>query len=156
MKAIAYIKSINQEWRKLVPPFLSTSHCEFYGACCTTTHDKPSIRPFNRELVPSLFEESMTRTKFIEIGAAILLIQPYIKYFLSPQKFLRCRHFFFVFRGLVGACVNPGSFFKISFCTFTCSSNNSLISSWISAKFVSALLPCMFYLSHYFQLEVNT
>ena len=60
------------------------------------------------------------------------------------------------FRGLAGACMNPGSFFKLSFCTFTCLSNNSLISSWISAKFVSVLLPCMLYLSYYFQSEVNT
>ena len=27
--------------------------------------------------------------------------------------------------------MNPGSFFKLSFCTFTCLSTNSLISSWI-------------------------
>ena len=33
---------------------------------------------------------------------------------------------------------------------------NSLISSWISAKFVSAFLQCMLYLSYYFQPEVNT
>ena len=61
-----------------------------------------------------------------------------------------------LFCGLAGACMNPGSFFKLSFCTFACLSNNSLISSWISAKFVSALLPCMLYLSYYFQPEVNT
>ena len=36
-----------------------------------------------------------------------------------------------------------------------CLSNNSLISSWISAKFVSALLLCMLYLSYYYQSEVN-
>ena len=54
------------------------------------------------------------------------------------------------FRGLAGAFVNPRSFFKFSFYTFTCWSNNSLISSWISAKFVSALLLCMLYLSYYY------
>ena len=53
--------------------------------------------------------------------------------------------------------MNPGSsIFKLYFCTSTCLSNNSLISSWISAKFVSAFLPCMLYLSYYFQPEVNT
>ena len=31
----------------------------------------------------------------------------------------------------------------------------SLISSWISTKFVSALLPCMLHLSYYFQSEVK-
>ena len=41
-------------------------------------------------------------------------------------------------------------------CTFTYLSNNLLISSWILAKFVSALLPCMLYLSHYFQPDVQT
>ena len=68
-----------------------------------------------------------------------------------------------LFRGLAGVlreprefCVNPGSFFKLSFCTFICLSTNSLISSWISAKFVSAFLQCMLYLSYYFQPEVNT
>ena len=47
-------------------------------------------------------------------------------------------------------------FFKLSFCTFYYLSNNSFISSWISATFVSALLPCILYLSYYFQLEVIT
>ena len=50
--------------------------------------------------------------------------------------------------------MNPGSFFKLSFYIFTCLSNNPLISSWISAKFVSALLLCMLYLSYYYQSEV--
>ena len=58
------------------------------------------------------------------------------------------------FHELAGACVNPRSFiFKVH---STCLSNNSLISSWISAKFVSVLLPCILYLSYYFQPEVNT
>ena len=37
-----------------------------------------------------------------------------------------------------------------SFCGFTCLSNNSLISGWISAKLGSALPPCMLYLSYCF------
>ena len=49
-----------------MPPFLSTSHCEFYDACCATTHDKPPfprpIHPFSRELIPSLFEELITQS----------------------------------------------------------------------------------------------
>ena len=28
-----YIESVTQQWRKSAPPILSTSHCEFYGAC---------------------------------------------------------------------------------------------------------------------------
>ena len=61
-----------------------------------------------------------------------------------------------VLRGLAGALRESRKFFKLSFCTFTCLSTNSLISSWISAKFVSAFLQCMLYLSYYFQPEVNT
>ena len=44
--------------------------------------------------------------------------------------------------------MNPGSIFKLSFCAFTCLSNNSLVSQWSSAKLVSALLQCMLYLSY--------
>ena len=51
--------------------------------------------------------------------------------------------------------MSTGSFFKLTFCTFICLSNNSLISSWISAKFVSALLLCILNLSYYFQSEAN-
>ena len=40
-------------------------------------------------------------------------------------SFIFIAHFF---RGLAGACVNPGSIFSNSFCAFTCLSNNSLIS----------------------------
>ena len=61
-----------------------------------------------------------------------------------------------VLRGLAGVLREPRKFFQTLFCTFTCLSTNSLISSWISAKFISALLQCMLYLSYYFQLEVNT
>ena len=75
-------------------------------------------------------------------------------------SFIFIAHFFVGLRefcvGLREFCVNPGSFFKLSFCTFTYLSTNSLISSWISAKFVSAFLQCMLYLSYYFQPEVNT
>ena len=58
-----------------------------------------------------------------------------------------------LFRGLAGAYVNPEVF---SFCAFTCLSNNSLISSWISAKLGLALPSSMLYLSYYFQLKENT
>ena len=61
-----------------------------------------------------------------------------------------------LFSWACGSFREPRKFFKLSFYTFTCLSNNSLISSWISAKFVSALLLCMLYLSYYYQSEVNT
>ena len=82
---------------------------------------------------------------------------PFIK-----NNILRMHHFLLFimhfFMGLweLDKCVNPGRFFKFSFYAFTCLSNNLLISSWISAKLVSALLPCMPYLPHYFKPEEKT
>ena len=53
------------------------------------------IRPFTRQLVPSLFEESISRS-------SSTLIQPFFWYslinaFLSPQKFLHSSRFFSLF-----------------------------------------------------------
>ena len=68
MKVIAqlqrsyYIESINQEWKKSAPPFLSISHYELYGTCYVTTHDEPSNLLITQVLVPLLFEESITRS----------------------------------------------------------------------------------------------
>ena len=68
--------------------------------------------------------------------AAVVLFSFLLCFFLSFSSH--------AFNGLAGACVNPGGFiFKFSFCTFTCLPNNSLISSWISAKFVLVLLLCV-------------
>ena len=98
------------------------------------------------------------------IEANMKSVQPFFWYslinaFLSPQKFLcGSRYIFLSFIFIAHFfCESSGSFFKLSFYTFTCLSNNSLISSWTSAaKFVSALLLCMFYMSYYYQSEVNT
>ena len=119
------------------------------------------IRPFTRELIPSLFEESIAQSSLKSVQP--VFCYGLIKSFLSPQKFLRVSRFFFffffhfhhtLFRGLAGSLRDLRN--KLSFCTFTCLSNNLLISSWIPAKFVSALLPCMLNLSHYFQPDVQT
>ena len=53
-----------------------------------TIHSHP-IHPFTRQLVPSLFEESIS----LEIYSAILLI---VNAFLSPQKILCGSRFFFL------------------------------------------------------------
>ena len=37
-----YIKSVTQQWRKLAPPILSTSHCELASFTVPTTLEKPS------------------------------------------------------------------------------------------------------------------
>ena len=81
--------------------------------------------------------------------------------FMCASFFLVC---FFVsfsshtFSWACGSLHEPQKFF--SFCAFmiTCLSNNSthFVTDLISAKLVSALLPCMLYLSYYFQPEVNT
>ena len=85
------------------------------------------ILSFTRELVPSLFE-AINNLKFIEIGSAILLIsQPY-KVLPFTTKIFKRQLFFFLsfylssfsfivhfFRGLAGACMNPGSFFQTFF-----------------------------------------
>ena len=87
----------------------------------TTNHPFPPDLSVTRELVPSLFEESIT-------WSSSKSFQPFfwyglIKSFLSPQKFICGSHFFFLsfifithfFRGLAGACVNPGSYFQTFF-----------------------------------------
>ena len=121
------------------------------------------FRSLIRELVPSLFVESITRST--SKSAQPVFRYGLTKSFLSQKYFWRGSRFFSSFflsfssHTFSWACGElawiPQVFFKLSFCTFTCLSNNSLISSWISAKFVSALLPCMLYLSYYFQSEVN-
>ena len=150
------MESINWEWRKSVPPFLSTSHCECNGAhSCTHIQQPDSL--FTQDFIN--FAESIT--------SLLKLVCP-IFWFLS-KNFLHS-HFFFlflflyfhrtifvalhslfslhIFRGLAGACVNPRIFiFKLLFCTYTCLSKYSRISSWIST---SVLLPCMFYQSNNF------
>ena len=47
-------------------------------------------------------------------------------------------------------------YLKHSFSTYTCLSNNSLISAWISTKFVSTLLLCMLYKTNNFQHKAST
>ena len=92
--------------------------------------------------------QSVTKFIKIDIGSASLLIWPY-KVLPFTKRFTPQSFFSFIFIvHFLWACRSlrepQKKFFKFSFCTFTCLSNNSLISSWISAKFVSALLPCMY------------
>ena len=120
--------------------------------CLTNCHIQPDL-PVTQELVPSLFAESIT-------GSSSKSVQPFFWYnftksFLHKKFYLAVFFLFFssyTFYGLVGACMN--SHFVA---TFTCLSNNSLISSWISTKFYQHFFHVhMPYLSHYFQPEVNT
>ena len=107
---------------ELMPPFLSTSHCQFYGTClCACAQQTIGFTDLlvTREFVPSLFVESITRSSSKSV-------QPVFRYsltnsFLSPKIFMRQLYFSFIshiFRGLAGTCVNPGSYiFKLSFCS---------------------------------------
>ena len=59
-----YIESVNQQWRKSALPILSSSHCEFYGArSCTHARKTILLAPihsFTKQIVPSMYEESLT------------------------------------------------------------------------------------------------
>ena len=59
-----------------------------------------------------------------------------------------------LFRGLARESRNL--YLKHSFSTYTCLCNNSLISAWISTKFVSTFLLCMLYQTNNFQHKANT
>ena len=59
-----YIESVNRQWRKSALPILSSSHCEFYGArlCAHARKTIPlaPIHSFTKQIVPSMYEESLT------------------------------------------------------------------------------------------------
>ena len=62
-----------------------------------------------------------------------------------------------LFGELVEACVSLSIFiFKLFVCTYTWLSQNSLISSWISTKFISTLLQCTLSQSNIFQPKITT
>ena len=91
---------------------------------------------FKNYVVPSLFKESISRSSSKSIQPFFLY--SLIKSFLSSLNFYAAVVFFFFLsfifithfiRRLARACVNPRSFFKLYFCTFSCLSSNSLISS---------------------------
>ena len=132
------IESVTQQWRKSAPPILSTSHCEFNGAC-SCAHARKTIplaliHPFTKQnlMVPSFCPESLTRS-FFRLFSPVLCVR-LIKGFLPPKTFLHARRFFSLFyfyrtlfHGHAGACVNPRSFFSSSLfvhsllCQITCS-----------------------------------
>ena len=59
-----YIELVTRQWRKSVPPILSTSHCEFYGirscAHARKTILLAPIHSFTKQIVLSMYEESLT------------------------------------------------------------------------------------------------
>ena len=160
-----HIELATQQWRKFAPLILSTNHCEFYGAClcihARKTIPLALIHPFTKQLISSLYQESLTSIlkRFVSPVPLLRLIN----HFLPLKTFLRMRCFFLFlfhrtpFLWACGSLREPRKyFFKLSFYTFTLFSNNLLISQWSSAKLVPGLLPRMLYLSYYFHPKVNT
>ena len=73
------------------------------------------IHSFTKQIVPSMYQESMSWSRLISITRVFrnhLINTPFHqKYFRRPSFFSSLFHFHrTLFRGLVGACVNPGSF----------------------------------------------
>ena len=95
---------------------------------------------------------------FGSISTAYKVLLP-VKNFLRDCRFLFLSFFYFHRTLFVTPGVNPGiynNYLKHSFSTYTCLSNNLLISAWISTKFVSTLLLCMLYRTKNFQHKANT
>ena len=111
----------------------TTSHCKFYGAhsCAHGQKTIPLalIHPFTRQIVATF---SVSRIK-------VHRNCPVTKCFYAAVVF----SFFHLFLShtFCGACVTPceslNFYLKHSFSTYTCLSNNLLISAWILIKFVS-------------------
>lgn len=128
----------------------------------STNHPFQPKPPITKVSVPSLCRESIARS-------SLKSIQPFLWYrliecFLSVKLFLSTRRFFLLLLILLllilihfrpsWACANPGD--KYSIWTYVCLSHKSLISSWISIKFASAILLCMLYLWNNFQPKAST
>ena len=99
-----------------------------------------------------MWREYIACMKFTEIHPAISLMIPY-KLFPFNEIILKCRSCFLLllhFRPS-WACMNLRD--KYSICTYT---QNLLISSWISIKFVAGILLCMHNLWNNFQLKAST
>ena len=160
-----YIESVTRQWRKSAPPILSTSHCEFYGAS-SCAHARKTIllvpiHPFTRQIVPLLCKE------LLSLSSSTSVTSNFSNRHTSPschQKifYMAIVFFFFyflsfslhTFRALAREFQN--FYLKHSFSAYTCLSNNSLNSAWISTKFVSTLLLCMLYQTNNFQHKANT
>ena len=140
------IESTNQRWMKLAPPFLNT---KFYGArLCDYVQQTTLPAQFACYLRISICRISNPR--FIEIGSASLLIQPYkvllsVKIFYAAVVFSNFSTFIFIAH-FATACVNPRILFscRFSFYVSHLFVNNSLIPSLISAtKLAPTFLLCI-------------
>ena len=105
-----------------------TAIANFMVPVCVPMLEKPSpSHSFTKQIVPSLCQESLTRSSLRSFSPVLCMLL--INCFLPYKTFLCVHCFFFVstffvsfsshFHGLAEACMNPGSFFKLSFYTFT-------------------------------------
>ena len=101
-----YIESINQQWQKLAPSFLSNSHCEFIGARAPP----PKNHCFQPDLlVTTVLVLSMYRESIIQ--SASKSVQPVFWYSLTKKLFLSVCHFFLSFslssHTFLWVCISP-------------------------------------------------
>ena len=132
-----------------MPPILSTSHCEFYGArlCAHAQKTIPlaPIHSFTKQIVPRIVDLKSFDIHDTSFPYAPYKLLPFIKNILGAHRFFSFFLLSFIFiTHFSWACVTPwhesrNLYLKHSFSTYTCLSNNSLISAWISTKFVSTL-----------------
>ena len=127
------MESVTQQWRKSVPPILSTSYCEFHGAhSCAHAQKTIPLAPIH-----SFTKQIVLELKLFDIHYTSFPHAPYK--LLPPNKNILGAHRFFslfllsfsshTFSCACGSLCEPRKyFFKFSFCAFTCLSNNSLIS----------------------------
>ena len=90
-----YIESVTQQWRKSAPPILSNSQCEFNGAVCAPTLEKPS--PWH--LFTHLLNFNVSRIVELKSFDIHYMSFPHESYKLLPdhKNILGARQFFFLF-----------------------------------------------------------
>ena len=113
-----HIESTTQQWRKLAPPILSTSHCEFNGTrSCAHAQNHPLSTNTPVYYTNSTFIVStIVSQQLVQIVFTGFLFGRY-KGLPSMNNIFTCTSFFLIihfhrilFRGLAGAYMNPRSF----------------------------------------------
>ena len=114
------------------------------------------IHLFTKQIVPSLYQQSSTWSWLISM-AQVFCTYLINTRFPSKTLILRASFFSFIFiPQFLWSCMQElaGSIFSNSLLMHSLCS--PITNSFLSQTFLSALLPCMLYLSYYFQPEANT
>ena len=145
-----------------MPPILSTSHYEFYGARSCAHARKPSLFTYlltqaHEKCAIKMKERKKRRPrkKFFDDRRDFVWLL--LKLDITNVDELQDNNSSHT-KGTIclPPCDSRNFYLKHSFSTYNCLSNNSLISAWISTKFVSTLLLCMLYQTNNFQHKANT